>query len=588
MFSPGLPLLLALLNPAPGLPLHSWPLSHRPPAALSHHSLGPAAPLARPPEVIPPSETPALQRLRIPVTFNGAVRHWLSFFQGRGRPIYAGWYARMGAFAPMMLPILEQEGLPPELIYICMIESGFQTRAVSRAQAVGPWQFIYRTAGAVGLRHDAYVDERQDPYAATVAAARYFKMLYERFGDWPLVLAAYNAGEGAVGRAIRKANSNDYWVLSERGVLPVEATRYVPKAMAAIAIGQQPERYGFENLRPHEPWRFTEVNVPGGSDLRRLAARVQMSAEQLRDLNPQLRRGITPPGPEYPLRVPPEHEEALRASLNRSPAHVPALSEYRVRFGEYLWDIAKAHGTSTTQLRQLNNLPAGEPEAGGMLLVPQGISRDPLQDELLVATLPSLHVEQPGLSPVYFPVRRLMPVSQVAAFFGTSPGMIALWNALDPSVPLQRGMVLRLFVPDSFDRGSAQLVSPDRVLVVEAGSEAAQNALSHAQRPRKAAGHRVRHKVAKGETLLSIARRYRVTVDALRAENGLKAQASLAAGSQIWVPTSAAPKAAPKPKKRAPAKKRATAAKKRAPAKKRAATTKKPASAKKRAPAKKR
>lgn len=545
----GLAVLLGLFQNPMWLSPDTWPLSHRPPAELTTLELD--APLDVGPAE---AEPPDLEGVRIPVTLNGPVRQWIDFFEGRGRRIYAGWYARMGAYAPLMVPILEREGLPPELIYVCMIESGFNPDAVSKAAAVGPWQFVKRTGGAVGLRYDDYVDARRDPIAATEAAARLFKALYARFGNWPLVLAAYNAGEGAVGKAIRRANSSDFWVLAEQGVLPVEATRYVPKVMAAIVVGRSPARHGFGSIEQDAALDYAEVPVAGSTDLRALARRADLPTGALEKLNPELKRGFTPPGADHPLRVPVAAEAALRASLTRNPLRPMLLVEHRVRFGERLWDVARAYGTTTRDLVRLNGLGTGQPEPGTVLVAPKpdGEPRSPLDGDLLVVQDQPIRFKAEGLSPVYFPVRRSMQVADVAAFFGVAPGVLGMWNGIDPTVPLQRGMVVRVFVPESFDRSTVLLARPDQVTVVAAGTDAAKNALNHASQPRTAAVSRVTHTVKGGENLGSIARRYKVTVAALRAENGMPDSVVLSPGDTVWVPVAEAPRARGAARTRAP------------------------------------
>ncbi len=515
------------------------PTTDRPPPALTTADLDLAPP--------PPLDVPSLDGLTVPVVLNGPVRDFLSFFQGRGRGIYAAWYARMGAYAPLMVPVLERHGLPPELIYVCMIESGFNPDAVSKAAAVGPWQFLRNTGRSFGLRYDDWVDGRRDPIRATEAAARYFKQMYTRFGSWPLVLAAYNAGDGAVGRAIRRTSSNDFWTLVERGVLPTEATRYVPKIMAAIVIGQNPARYGFGGVVPDSPLAFTEVAVPGKTALSELARRADVPTATLAQLNPELRRGYTPPdGQDYALRVPPEAAERLTASLAQRPPRGQVFVEHSVRFGERLRDIAKAYGTRRRTLRQLNELSDGEePVAGQVLVVPKPdrAPAHPLDGELLVVLDHDVEFAPTGKQRIFFPVRRRYSVGEVAAFFGVTPGQIGMWNAVDPAVPLQRGMVLRLYVSPSFPQARALLASPSQVTVVEPNTEAASNALTHARQPRPPSTRRVEYTVKAGDGLGKIARRFGVSVPALRAENGMPRDVVIAPGDVLWVPANRTPRA---------------------------------------------
>ncbi|MCA9540691.1 MAG: LysM peptidoglycan-binding domain-containing protein, partial [Myxococcales bacterium] len=454
-----------------------------------------------------------------------------------------------------MGPILERHGVPRELLYVCMIESGFNPDAVSRAAAVGQWQFVRSTAGEYALRFDDWVDERRDPIRATEAAATHFADLYARFGSWPLVLAAYNAGVGSVARAIERANTNDFWRLAAAGALPGDAARYVPKAMAAMVIGHDPARFGFAEVVIEPPWSFAEVEVPGGRDLHDLARLAGVEVAALVELNPALRRGFTPPdGVGWPLRVPTEAASKLTAALDDAARAKPGVFvEHRVRFGERLRDIARAYGVSRRTLRRLNGLGQSEAVPGQVLVVPKAEkARSTAPSELLVVTAPELRFAVPGRERVYFPVRERMALDEVAAFFQVAPGHLAMWNGLDPMAPVQRGMVLQIYVPPQFDRASAVLVEPAMVTEVEAGSEAAANALAHAQAERAPTVQRVLHEVKRGENLWTIARKHGVTVAALRAENGLGPKDGLSVGQSLKVPRRQTPRPRGKAAKRRP------------------------------------
>ncbi len=539
--------LLAPASPAGGAPLGdpgALPTSLDPPPALDTRDLdGPAL----------TAEAPPLDGLTVPVVLNGPVRGFLDFFQQRGRFIYAGWWARMHRFAPVIRPILEEHGVPPELIYVCMIESGFDPDAVSRAAAVGPWQFVQSTGRAYELRLDAWIDERRDPIKATRAAARHFRDLHEKYRSWPLVLAAYNAGVGHIDRGMARANTNDYWRLVELGTIPEGATRYVPKVMAAMIIGQDPARYGFAEVKPEPPWRFAVVEVPGGRDLKTLAKAADVPYAALVALNPELRRGFTPPdGVAYPLRVPPEGGPKLTAAVDGLAGRPGVFVEHTVRFGERLRDIARAYAVRRRSLRRLNNLERGEPEPGQVLLVPSSdkpAPGDPI--ELLVATEPAVDFDVPGRAPVYFPVRSRTRLDRIAAFFDVAPGHLAMWNGLDPEAAVQRGMVLKIYVPQDFDRSTAVLVEQGAAIEVAAGSPAAEHALAYARKERTPTVKRIEHTVRRGDNLWRIARKHGVTVAALRAENGLDGFA-LSVGQTLSVPTLDTPKPRGKAARRRP------------------------------------
>lgn len=528
----------------PGPPHLDPPTAFDPPAALSTRGLAPGP---------APAEAPPLDGLTVPVVLNGPVRDFLDFFQNRGRFIYAGWWARMHRFEPYIRPILEEHGVPAELIYVCMIESGFDPDAVSRAAAVGPWQFVQSTGRAYELRLDAWIDERRDPIKATRAAAKHFADLYEKYRSWPLVLAAYNAGVGHIDRGMAKANTNDYWRLVTLGTIPEGATRYVPKVMAAMIVGRDPARYGFGEVQPLPAWAFTVVEVPGGRDLERLAKAADVEYAALAALNPELRRGFTPPdGVAYPLRVPPEGAEKLTAAVEKQSRQPGVFVEHRVRFGERLRDIARAYAVRRRTLRRLNRIERGEPEPGQVLVVPKSDTRPPGDPiELLVATDPAVDFDVPGRVPVYFPVRSRTDLSRIAAFFDVSPGHLAMWNGLDPAAAVQRGMVLKVFVPPDFDKSSAVLVEQSQAVEVAAGSAAAEHALEYARKERTPTVKRVTHTVRSGDNLWKIARKYGVTVAALRAENGM-ASAALSVGQSLSVPTLATPKPKGKAARRRP------------------------------------
>jgi membrane-bound lytic murein transglycosylase D len=539
-------LALILASPAWTFGGASVPVSYDPPPVIGTRHLE-----HTPLEV----DAPKLDGLTVPVTLNGPVRDFMAFFQGRGRRIYANWYARMGAYEAMMAPILEKHGVPRELLFLCMIESGFDPDAVSRAAAVGQWQFIRTTGDHYGLRYDAWVDARRDPVEATDAAAQHLADLFKRFGSWPLAMAAYNAGVGAVSRGIRRANTNDFWRLAELGVLPTEATKYVPKIMAAMIIGQQPARYGFGGVQRHQSLTYAEVPVPGKVDLHQFARRAQVPVDLLLKLNAQLKRGYTPPdGQDYPLRVPPEAAPLLRASLAKSAPKKQTFVEHTVRFGERLRDVAQTYGASRRQLRLANRLPQGQPRAGTVLVVAKGEhpARAALADELLVVLEHDVHFAEPGKRQVWFPVRRKLAIDEVAAFFGVSPGHLAMWNGLDLTAPLQRGQVLRIFVRQGFDDRSALLADPQQLTVVQSLTEAASNAVKHAARKRAPTVRRTDYVVKSGDTVGKIAKRHGITINAIRAENGMDRSVRIAPGDTLWLPVRKTPKPKGKAKRRAP------------------------------------
>jgi membrane-bound lytic murein transglycosylase D len=231
---------------------------------------------------------------------NDRVQKWIDFFTGRGRKTFSAWLQRSGSYMDMMVPVLERNGMPADLIHLVFVESGFNPKAFSSSAASGPWQFVRGTAQIFGLNVDAKFDERRDPARSTEAAAQYLKHLYSLFHDWPLALAAYNSGEGTVLRALKSQNTFDYWSLH----LPRQTEDYVPEFMAALTIARDPAAFGFEGkLNP--PLSFDQIVVPGGLNLRVLSYLTAAPLEELKNLNPAiLRRQAPRTGGGVLVRVP--------------------------------------------------------------------------------------------------------------------------------------------------------------------------------------------------------------------------------------------------------------------------------------------
>lgn len=303
------------------------------------------------PAVLPPTPIAPFQ-----VIFNEWVQHFLEFFQAPSRrEITSRWLNRSGRYLDMIHDVFQRYGLPRELAYVAMIESGFNPTAVSRAGAKGLWQFMERTARRYGLRVDRWVDERLDPEKSTVAAAMYLRDLFGQFGSWPLAKAAYNAGELKVTLALQQSSTTDFWVLSRGRVLRDETKRYVPAIMAATVIALNPEQYGFE-VSPEPRLAYDAVPVPALIGLKALAARSGVALGDLRRLNPELRRETTPPGEPYLLKVPLGSAnsvevalEAMRPPRGQRPVHV-------VKAGETLGVIARHHGVTVSDLVSWNGL----------------------------------------------------------------------------------------------------------------------------------------------------------------------------------------------------------------------------------------
>ncbi|MGA6924308.1 MAG: LysM peptidoglycan-binding domain-containing protein, partial [Desulfosarcina sp.] len=297
------------------------------------------------------------------------------FTTGAEKRFFIESYRRSGNYRPMILAKLEAAGLPAELSWLPLIESGFKVQALSRARALGLWQFIPSTGYKFGLKRDQYIDERIDFEKATDAAIAYLKELHGIFGDWSTVLAAYNCGEGRVLHVIRTQNINyldDFWDLYGR--LPFETARYVPRFLAALHIIENPEKYGLSDVDVYPALAFETVDVHRQVHLKDLAPPLGTTLEVLRGLNPELRYSVLP-ADRYTLRVPVGKKELLLASIDGVPVSSPpqrAFAYHRVKKGETLSIIARRHHTSIKKIMWANNLKrSGYIVAGQRLKIPQ-------------------------------------------------------------------------------------------------------------------------------------------------------------------------------------------------------------------------
>lgn len=231
----------------------------------------------------------------LPVTYNKKVSKWIAYYQGtRGSKWFRGWLQRSYKYMPFIQDELKKAGLPLDLAYMVMIESGFSPNAVSHADAVGPWQFIEATGMRYGLNKSWWLDERRDLKKSTLAAIRYLRDLHEEFGSWYLVAASYNMGESGLRRQIKKYGTKDYWTLIKLNALPQETQEYVPKILAAMLIAKAPNLYGFRDLEKMDPLEYEIVLVPGGTDLGPLADHIGVTRKSLKDLNAELYLGYIP------------------------------------------------------------------------------------------------------------------------------------------------------------------------------------------------------------------------------------------------------------------------------------------------------
>jgi membrane-bound lytic murein transglycosylase D len=377
----------------------------------------------------------------IPLTLNSKVEYFLYYFQTSGKQSFSRWLSRSSRYLPMMKEILKREGMPEDLVYVAMIESGFQMHARSWANAVGPWQFISDTGRRYSLRIDQWVDERKDPVKATTAAALYLKELYGMFnGDWYLAAAGYNAGENKILRAISMYNTSDFWEISRGSYLKRETKEYVPKLLAAAIIAKDPARYGFSDIAYLPAIEFETVKIPSRTDLDLVARLSGTTYETIRELNPDLRHWCTPPNyPDYELKLPKgtrqqfELEYAKVAEDKRFTEKV-LYTSYQTGKKESLKTVARKFGTSPETLSELNGLSKNSRIAGKKLVVPVKQTVD-FSHEGRTAQASA----KKGSFAKYYTVKKGDTLDVLAKRFNVSTKLLSTWNNLKVKVALKPG-----------------------------------------------------------------------------------------------------------------------------------------------------
>lgn len=446
----------------------------------------------------------------LPLTVNASVLQYLSFFESpRGRAIAELGLQRAGRYRAMIESTLKKEGVPQDLIYLAQAESAFKPRVVSSMGARGIWQFMPYTGEEYGLNRNYWVDQRDDPVAATRAAAEHFRDLYQMFGDWYLVMAAYNSGPLNVARAVERTGYADFWELQRRNALPEQTKNYVPIILALTMVAKDPLLYGI-HVDPDPPLKFDTVALNHSISLRLVADATNASLEDLQALNPQLVRGITPNQPGFDLHVP----EGTGAELQKEIASIPAdkLTIWRIaklQSGQTLGEIARQYHVTVASLENVNVIDANDPPAVGT--------------ELIVPTAP------PRARLVHYRVRRGDTLEGIASRFDVSVSELQRWNHLRTE-RTPHGRLLRIY------ENTYPGVTPVHAAVSRSTSPNHAVAATVQKTSQKTSGNgTVHHRVLPGETLWSIAHTYGTTVSALKQENRFLASRELRAGDRLTV-----------------------------------------------------
>src|SRR5262245_34198372 len=475
--------------------------------------------------------------------FNADVYRWIEFFTGNGRSVFERWLKRSGQYMNLFRAVLKREGLPEDLVHLVFVESGFNVQARSTSAAVGPWQFLRSTGRLFGLTVNQWVDERKDPEKSTVAAARYLKHLYAIFGDWPLALASYNAGEGTVLRAIKKQGTTNYWDLR----LPRQTEDYVPQFMAVLAISREPEKYGFDEIELDQPMDFDEIALRGTVDLRAIARFAECSYDEMKLLNPAVLKHSAPGKDGITMLRVPRGKADLILSKLQGGASLPAVEvsvKHRVRKGETLQGIANQYHVGASALAQANGISRSSPLKRGMVLSVPASLRLPAPAEIddsdprastayvperSIRTPTSLDAESEAEGRTRHTVRKGETLDMIANQYGVEVSDIKRWNHLT-TTKVRRGTRLKIRV------GEAAISSPESLAADSARVAMLKPPSSrkhHGSRGSVATSGTVR--VQSGDTLDEIARRHGTTVSKLKRANGLESS-RIRAGQRLKLP----------------------------------------------------
>ncbi len=377
----------------------------------------------------------------LPLILNRRVKTMIKLFQERKHKEFQTWLDRYSLYASTIRPILASYGLPEELIYLAMIESGLNTKAYSYAHAVGPWQFISATGRRYGLKRDWWVDERRDVVKSTHAAAKYLKDLYDEFDDWYLAMASYNTGEARVRRTIRREGHRDYWRMI---TLPRQTRNYVATVLAAAIIGSDPESYGFQTNELTQ-WEYEVIDIDRSLDLDKIAHALRVNYQDLKTYNPELRQGVTPPSKQpYQLKVPMGKGSTNTGAM----ASIPTSDkiDYQIHYvhrGETLSVIARKYNVSLTRLVQANRIKNRNRLSVGQKLVipaPKNYASSSSRKAIRKSTPPAS-----GYLKKTYTVKKGDTLGQIAEDFNTSAKRIRHWNGLSYGQHIYPGQKLTIY-----------------------------------------------------------------------------------------------------------------------------------------------
>lgn len=378
-----------------------------------------------------------------PVVMNKQVEAYIELFKTRQHKIFSRWLARSTRYLPYMKAELRKAGLPLDLAYLSMIESGYNQRAYSRARAVGLWQFMSATGRQYNLSINKYIDERRDLEKSTTAAIAFLSDLYKEFGDWHLAVAAYNAGPGKVRSGMRRHNVSTFWDLAQKKHLRLETKRYVPKLIAAIIISKDPENYGFTNINYADQLEYESLEVGPGLSLEAVALIAGCKVKTIKDLNPELRTGKTPLNrSEYFVKIPPGNMALAQKNIDRLHRYVSTgYKTHTIKKADTVRSICKKYNINTTTLLKVNNLRSQKLVAGTNLRIPYSTVKYQL---LPKGNSKQLAAYKDNL--ILHKIKNGETISKIATRYRVPEEMIVSWNGLKSVHRIRAGQQLALYI----------------------------------------------------------------------------------------------------------------------------------------------
>ncbi|MCL2690118.1 MAG: LysM peptidoglycan-binding domain-containing protein [Chitinispirillia bacterium] len=451
----------------------------------------------------------------VPVVWNERVRRATLFFMRTRKGAFDRWLTRAGYYLPVMEQMFADSGLPRNLAYLPIIESGFNPHATSHARAAGIWQFIPSTGRAYGLRQNYWIDERRDPLKSTEAAIRYLRKLYRDFGDWHLALAAYNCGENGLARTMRRDNAISYWELK---TLPKETFNYVPLYLGSLIIAKNPDVFDF--TFPSENIFDPDIVIVNDCiELSTIAKGIEVPLDTLRRMNPHILHWCTPPDMKnVNLYLPKGKAEAYETFYSELPDDKKTrFYRYQIQSGDNMIAIARRFRVPVDALRDINRMKNNQLTAGRFLIIPIPVNES--APEALTAILNS---EQPGRPipqnsrQIIYQVRPGDNISRIARLFGVTVRDIQSWNNMSSSQHLRAGQRLTIYQPQRGQTANRQTASQN------------ENNTGSTQT--------IMYTVKAGDNLWRISTTFGVTVDSIRKNNNLSEESTIKPGDVLTIP----------------------------------------------------